>query len=107
MQGEFVLEYKYDLCYDLKEKAGWKNEYVMNDEGSYVLEVQLPNGNGWICLDATRNYNSFGRYINHASRNLVNIRMHAPLMVRKKWRVGFYATRKIEIGEELAYDYGQ
>ena len=53
MQGEFVLEYKYDLCYDLKEKAGWKNEYDINDEGSYVLEVQLPNGNGWICLDAT------------------------------------------------------
>ena len=103
--NEYVCEYKYNLSYPRSEREKWEQEYAINDEGCYILEVQLPTGK-WLCMDATRNEKSFGRYINHARRTEANIRMHSPLLIRGKWRVAMYSTRNIEPGDELAYDYG-
>lgn len=104
-KGEFVVEYKYSESYSIKEKDKWEKEYIQNEEGCYVLEVQLPDSLGWYCLDATRNPNSWGRYINHAAKP--NLKMHRPVKVRDRWRVGFLALCDIKKGEELTYDYGR
>ena len=103
-KGEFVVEYKYNEAYSQKQWKARQDEYAMNNEGCYVLEAQLPMDKGWICLDATRNTNSWGRYINHSATP--NLKPHNPVMVRGKWRVGFVALRDIQKGEELFYDYG-
>ncbi len=65
LKHQFVCEYKYSLSYGREERASHEQEYAINEEGCYVLEVQLPTGK-WLCLDANRNYNSFGRLINHS-----------------------------------------
>ena len=103
--GEFVVEYKYNECYKAREKKSREKEYVTNTEGCYILEVQLPDGKGWLCLDATRNMSCWGRYINHSATP--NLKMWKPLLMRGKWRVGFLAMRDIQKGEELTYNYGK
>lgn len=104
--GDFVLEYKYSTSYVRKERHVREKEYILNEEGCFIMEVQLPGGK-WLCLDATGNTNSWGRYINHSPPSMANIRPFRPLMVRGKWRVGFTAVRDICVGEELLYSYGQ
>lgn len=103
--SEFVVEYKYSESYPPKEKAKRDHEYIANNEGCYILEAQLPENKGWLCMDATRNLNCWGRYINHSVHP--NLKKNRPLMVRGKWRVGFTAIHDIQIGEELTYDYGK
>lgn len=106
-KGSYVAEYKYDESFGVKDRAKKDKEYAGNHEGCYILEAQLPNHQGWICLDATRNINSWGRYFNHSPAASANLKMHAPLMINSKWRVAFLAMRDINKGEELLYDYGQ
>lgn len=94
--------------------------YESNNEGSFILEGQLPTGK-WICLDATCRMNCFGRlilitekmnithapffrYINHSSSP--NLKMHPPLNIGGKWRVGLVALCDIKAGEEICYHYG-
>jgi len=103
--GEFICEYKYSTCYPQKERTQREEAYEANGEGCYILEVVA--GGKKLCLDATVNLNSWGRYINHTPRRWANVKMFRPLMIRKKWRVAFLATRDIAAGEELGYDYGQ
>lgn len=103
--GEFVAEYKYSDSYSFKERRQREEEYATNREGCYILDVQLPDGRGWWCLDATRNMHCWGRYINHSATP--NLKMWRPMMIRKKWRVGFIALRDIPKGEELTYHYGK
>jgi hypothetical protein len=64
-----------------KGDGGRVAEYKANDEGCFILEVQLPGGQWW-CLDATRNLSSWGRYINHSHLKCANIKMYKPLLVR-------------------------
>lgn len=104
-KDDYVLEYKYSECYSKRERAAKEEEYSLNSEGCYILDAQLPQGKGWICLDATRNVNCWSRYINHSIKP--NLKLFRPLMIRGKWRVGFVATRDIKEGEALSYDYGQ
>lgn len=78
--------------------SGWRG-------GELCIDVQLPQKKGWLCLDATRNHNCWGRYINHSAQP--NLKMFKPLCMDDRWRVAFLAIRDIKEGEELAYDYGQ
>ncbi len=103
--GDYVAEYKYSLSYKRKEKKKKEDIYEKNGEGCYILETQLPKSQGWICLDATRNLNCWGRYINHSANP--NLKICKPMMVRGKWRVGFTARQDIKKGEEVTYDYGK
>ena len=56
-------------------------------------------------IDATSDDGSVGRLINHdkISPNLVM----KPVVIRNKPRVVFFASKDIQIGEELSYDYGE
>lgn len=59
-KGAYITEYKGDV-YPRAELSARCRDYARNEEGSYVLEVQLPDGQGWACIDATRRYNTWGR----------------------------------------------
>ena len=101
-KGEFLCEYRTNRVYHPKHRAKYEREYELNDEGSYLLETQYGRK---LVFDATRSFHQLGRYINHSSTHH-NCRYWRPLFVRGKWRVGFLATRDIDDGEELCYDYG-
>lgn len=104
--NDFVCEYKCNMRY---ERCKWKQkeeEYKVNGEGCYVVQAMLPNGK-WMCFDATRNFCSMGRYLNHSHSRKANVRLHTPLLLNNKWRVGIYAIRDIQVGDELCYDYGE
>lgn len=105
VKGEFVCEYKYTTSYPRKQWALMEEGYKANGEGCYVMDVVA--GGKKLCIDATVNLNSWGRYINHAPQREANVKQYRPLLIRDKWRVAFLATRDIHAGEELSFDYGQ
>lgn len=104
--GEFVCEYKYSSAYPMKKKHEVEKCYEANGQGCFILEVQAPGGKK-ICLDATNNLQSWGRFINHGSPREANVKPFRPLIIRGKLRVAFLAIRDIHAGVELLYDYGQ
>lgn len=56
-------------------------------------------------MDATKDNGTLGRLINH-SKIRANIKPKV-IEVDSKPYIWFVAARKIEIGEELLYDYGE
>lgn len=102
--GEYLCEYETAEVYPRKDKKKREAEYAANGEGCYVLEACVEGK--WLCFDATRRYNSIGRYINHAATKLATAKLFHPLMVRGKYRVAILAARPIVPGEEITYDYG-
>lgn len=102
---EYICEYKC-TTYNIREKVLWEEDYLANEEGSYIIEAKISTGEV-MCFDATRTINSFGRLINHGLPCEVNTKPHRPLRINGEWRVGFYALRDINEGEELLYDYGK
>ena len=89
--------------YPRSEKA-IEQEYPHNQEGCYIVEARGPTG--WLCFDATRRYDQYGRYINHAPERMANARLANPVLINGKLRLGVVAVREITMGEEISYDYG-
>lgn len=102
-KGDYLCEYRTCRVYSKAKKAKYEKEYEANNEGCYLLETLYGKK---LVFDATRCFDQYGRYINHARGKTANCKYHPPLRVRGKWRVGFYAIRDINPGEELLYDYG-
>ena len=103
-RGEYVCEFKYSKCFPTSERRKMEADYEANGKSSYILELVADSKK--LCLDATINLDSWGRYINHAHSSQANLKLFQPIMVREKWRVAFLAKRKILAGEELGFDYG-
>ena len=101
--GSYVCEYERGMVYQAKDRSVHEEEYRINNEGCMILEVQTAHG--WLCLDATRCHDTVGR-LNHAPARCATVRPFRPLLVDGEWRVGFLATRDIEAGEEICWDYG-
>ena len=60
----------------------------------------------WWCFDATRRLNQFGRYMNNAPGSMANATPVPPVLLEGRLRVGFIATKHIQAGEEITWDYG-
>ena len=60
----------------------------------------------WWCFDATRRLNQFRRYMNHAPGSMANATPVPPVLLEGRLRVGFIATKHIQAGEEITWDYG-
>lgn len=101
-KGTYVCEYKTAIMYPRSQRKQHEEEYKKNDEGCFILEAKVKER--WVCFDATRKYDSYGRYINHSHSG--NIKPHRPFFVRGKYRVGFLTTTDVKKGDELFYDYG-
>lgn len=103
-KGRYICEYETHAVYPQSQKQKYEEEYDMNGEGSYILEVQVESK--WLCFDATWRFDGIGRLINHAPSKLANCKPVQPLFVRGKYRIAFLTTRDVALGEELVYDYG-
>ena len=57
-----------------------------------------------LCVDATIEDGTYGRLINHSAVE-ANLKIKV-MKVENDLRVVFCASRRIESGEELLYDYG-
>lgn len=104
--GTFICEYRTDIPpYPRKKRPAMEAEYTYNSEGSYTFDVQCRDG-PWVTFDATRHTQQYGRYLNHASAPVANVKPLHPFLVDGRLRLGFISLRHINANEELTWDYG-
>ena len=76
-------------------------EYSLINDSSSSVEVKI-NGKQQY-FDDTRRFNQFCRFINHSTSP--NVKLHPPLFVRGKYRIGFFSLHHISAKTELTWDY--
>ncbi|XP_077441522.1 N-lysine methyltransferase KMT5A-A [Vanacampus margaritifer] len=100
-KGEYVVEYHGDLL-EMADAKKREAEYAQNPEtGCYMYYFQYLCKA--YCVDATKETNRLGRLINHSKSGNLQTKLHdvdgAPHLI-------LVASRDIDGGEELLYDYG-
>ena len=99
----YVCEYKTTNIYSRTEYEKREKEMAINEETCAIIEHRV--GKSTFYFDATRRYNQLGKYMNHGRKD-VNVRVHRPLAIRGKLRLGMYTITDINEGDELLWDYG-
>uniref|UniRef100_A0A4X2KBP1 N-lysine methyltransferase KMT5A n=1 Tax=Vombatus ursinus TaxID=29139 RepID=A0A4X2KBP1_VOMUR len=100
-RGDYVVEYHGDLI-NLADAKKREARYAEDpDTGCYMYYFHyLSKG---YCVDATKETGRLGRLINHSKSGNCQTKLHpidgVPHLI-------VIATRDIEVGEELLYDYG-
>ncbi|XP_063820574.1 N-lysine methyltransferase KMT5A [Pseudophryne corroboree] len=101
LRGEFVVEYHGDL---LEITAAKEREVSYAEEssvGCYMYYFQFLNKT--YCVDATKESKRLGRLINHSKAGNCHTKLHS---INDVPHLILIASRDIEAGEELLYDYG-
>ena len=98
----FIVEYAGQFM-NVKQ-AREKEAYHQNDssKGSYMFYFQFKDSK--YCIDATEETGRLGRLINHSKLN-PNCYVKV-IPIGDIPRLAIFAKRKIEIGDELLFDYG-
>ncbi|KAI3957504.1 hypothetical protein MKX01_001863 [Papaver californicum] len=108
-RGTFVCEYIGEVLNDQEaskryDKEGCNYLYHINSHIDSMSEL-VEGGTVSHVIDATR-YGNVSRFINHScSPNLVTYEVLVDNMDSQLAHIGLYASRDIDINEELAYDY--
>lgn len=100
-KGEYVVEYHGDLLQitDAKKREA---EYAQNPAtGCYMYYFQYLCKT--YCVDATKETGRLGRLINHSKNGNCQTKLHA---INGVPHLILVASRNIDEGEELLYDYG-
>lgn len=100
-KGEYVVEYHGDLLHitDAKKREA---EYAQNPAtGCYMYYFQYLCKT--YCVDATKETGRLGRLINHSKNGNCQTKLHA---INGVPHLILVASRNIDEGEELLYDYG-
>lgn len=104
-RGKFVLEYVGEM---LTEGEVSKRGLVYPEyNSSYLFNVDHPDvpQEDHLVLDGFK-VSNVGRFINHSCEgNLSIYRVYTETLDYRIYRIGLYAGRDIEFGEELTYDY--
>lgn len=100
-KGDYVVEYHGDLL-QINDAKKREAEYAQNPAtGCYMYYFQYLCKT--YCVDATRETDRMGRLINHSKNGNCQTKLHdingVPHLI-------LVASRNIEEGEELLYDYG-
>ncbi|XP_054612616.1 N-lysine methyltransferase KMT5A-A isoform X2 [Dunckerocampus dactyliophorus] len=100
-KGEYVVEYHGDLL-EMTDAKKREAEYAQNPEtGCYMYYFQYLCKA--YCVDATKETDRLGRLINHSKNGNCQTKLHdiegVPHLI-------LVASRDIDEGEELLYDYG-
>ncbi|XP_075690034.1 N-lysine methyltransferase KMT5A isoform X2 [Rhinoderma darwinii] len=100
-RGEFVVEYHGDLIEttDAKRREAFYAED--SSTGCYMYYFQYLNKT--YCVDATKESNRLGRLINHSKNGNCHTKLHD---IKNVPHLILIASRDINAGEELLYDYG-
>ncbi|CAK9293209.1 unnamed protein product [Gordionus sp. m RMFG-2023] len=104
-RGDFIVEYAGDLI-DLKEAKLRDTRYKLDRNiGCYMYYFEVAGKH--YCVDATPETDRKGRLLNHSCKTF-NCKTKAVWVRKLKLpKLILMATRDIEIGEELLYDYGE
>ncbi|GAA5986334.1 hypothetical protein JCM11641_002048 [Rhodosporidiobolus odoratus] len=99
-KGDFVIEYRGEIiARDESYRRVLSPDYYASKTSYYFLDYD-----GFEVIDAGQRGNS-SRFINHScGPNLEVVRWR--LAGVEEYQMGIFATRDIEEGEELTYDYG-
>lgn len=100
-KGEYVVEYHGDLL-QINDAKKREAEYAQNPAtGCYMYYFQYLSKT--YCVDATKESGRLGRLINHSKNGNCQTKLHdiggVPHLI-------LVASRNIDEGEELLYDYG-
>lgn len=100
-RGEFVIEYYGELI--SYEEAKRREEIYTDKEniGCYMYYFRFRNKQ--YCVDATKETDRLGRLINHSKKGNLKTRT---FLIEESPHLVLFASRDIEPGEELSYDYG-
>ncbi|XP_043830563.1 N-lysine methyltransferase KMT5A-like [Dromiciops gliroides] len=100
-RGDYVVEYHGDLI-DLAAAKKREARYAKNPATGCYMYYFHYRSKGY-CVDATKESGRLGRLINHSKSGNCQTKLHpidgVPHLI-------VIATRDIEVGEELLYDYG-
>lgn len=100
-RGEFVLEYYGELI-DFEEAKRREGIYTDKENiGCYMYYFKYKNKQ--YCIDATQETDRLGRLVNHSKKG--NLRTRT-FLIEDSPHLIFFASRDIQPGEELCYDYG-
>ncbi|XP_035235157.1 lysine methyltransferase 5Ab [Anguilla anguilla] len=100
-KGQFVVEYHGDLL-ETKDAKKREEEYGRNPAtGCYMYYFQYLSKT--YCVDATKETQRLGRLVNHSKAGNCQTKLHG---INGKPHLILVASRDIEKGEELLYDYG-
>ncbi|XP_051888058.1 N-lysine methyltransferase KMT5A-like isoform X2 [Pristis pectinata] len=100
-RGDFVVEYHGDLI-EFADAKNREAEYAQDPStGCYMYYFQYLSKT--YCVDATKETMRLGRLINHSKNGNCQTKLHD---VDGKPHLILVASRDIEDGEELLYDYG-
>ena len=93
-QGEFILEYIGEVLDNAAAEARLQDE--ASDRHFYQMELEANR-----IVDA-KNKGNVSRFINHSCDPNIEVQKWC---VNGYFRLGFFALRDLEVGEELSYDY--
>jgi len=96
-QGKFIMEYVGEII-DLKQHKKRAEQYCNDPEHKHHYGMELDTN---IFIDATRKGN-ISRYINHSCDPNATIELW---IVNRFPRMGFFAIKDIQPGEEITFDY--
>ncbi|XP_069071100.1 N-lysine methyltransferase KMT5A isoform X2 [Pleurodeles waltl] len=100
-RGEFVVEYHGDLI-EITDAKKREALYAQDSStGCYMYYFQYRSKT--YCVDATRETNRLGRLINHSKAGNCHTKLHD---INTVPHLILIASRDIQAGEELLYDYG-
>lgn len=112
-RGAFICEYVGEILtnielYDrtIQETGGAKHTYPVLLDADWGSEAGLRDEEA-LCLDATF-YGNVGRFVNHRcyDSNLVEVPVEWETPDHHYYHLAYFTTRKVEILEELTWDYG-
>ena len=99
--NEFVVEYAGQLKSGAEGEERLKFYEQRGDRSFYLYFFHV--GSSKKCIDATKETPRLGRLINH-SRDNVNC-MGKMVFFKNEPTIVFFATRFIQVGEEILYHY--
>ncbi|KAL3889220.1 hypothetical protein ACJMK2_001567, partial [Sinanodonta woodiana] len=103
-KGDFLLEYFGERITKSQAEDREKTIYARNKR--FYLYIFKHDGKE-MCTDATRNLNRICRLVNDAPEKDANAKMRKFVIKTSSLPyLALFATRDIQIGEQILYDYG-